>query len=142
MRSTRGDLLERISLELAGRPKIVGRPEVKSDATEETFRECCPLGGLVSRARRFHRIHLRFMRAGRARLRKGAKVRAVWVAESIGDDALGLQGGRSFDDRRKPTAHGAFTLSRPDEGWPPGDYRAEFYVDEALVETAKLKIVK
>src|SRR5947207_15757963 len=33
MRNTRGDLVERVSLELAGRPKIAEGPEVKADAT-------------------------------------------------------------------------------------------------------------
>jgi hypothetical protein len=33
-------------------------------------------------------------------------------------------------------------LSRPEDGWAIGDYRGEFYVDDLLVETVKLKIVK
>ena len=39
-------------------------------------------------------------------------------------------------------AHGAFTLARPEDGWAVGDYRVEFYVDDILAETAKIKIVK
>jgi hypothetical protein len=37
---------------------------------------------------------------------------------------------------------GVFTLSKPDEGWAPGAYRVEFYVDDELSETVKLKIKK
>jgi hypothetical protein len=41
-----------------------------------------------------------------------------------------------------PSAHGAFTLTRPEDGWAPGDYRVEFYVDDVLVNAVKLKIVE
>ena len=77
------------------------------------------------------------------RLRTGAKVRAVWIAENIGED---FPPDYKIDEAsaiaESPTAHGAFVLSRPEDGWAPGDYRAEFYVDDVLVETVKLKIVK
>ena len=144
MRSTRGDLLERISLELAGRPKIVGRPEVKSDATPKKLSVSLATGRFGRPATTFSsdtpQIYARWQGY---RLRKGAKVRAVWIAENIGDDAPSdYKVDEASTIAEGPTAHGAFTLSRPDEGWPPGDYRAEFYVDEVLVETAKLKIVK
>ena len=39
MRAADGDLLERISLELAERPKIENRPEVKSEAPQKAVRE-------------------------------------------------------------------------------------------------------
>ena len=77
------------------------------------------------------------------RLRKGAKVRAVWIAENIGEDAPpDYKADEASAIAESPTAHGVFTLSRPDDGWALGDYRAEFYVDDVLVETVKLKIVK
>jgi hypothetical protein len=41
-----------------------------------------------------------------------------------------------------PDSDGVFTLSRPDEGWPVGDYRVEFYIDETLAEAISLKIGK
>jgi hypothetical protein len=40
-----------------------------------------------------------------------------------------------------PTTRGAFTLVRPEDGWTPGDYRVEFYVDNILVDAVKMKIV-
>jgi hypothetical protein len=77
------------------------------------------------------------------RLRKGAKLRAVWIAENIGADALpDYKADEASTVAESPTAHGAFILSRPEEGWVLGDYRAEFYVDDVLAETIKLKIVK
>ena len=77
------------------------------------------------------------------RLRKGAKVRAVWIAENIGDDPPpDYKVDEASAIAESPTTPGVFTLSRPDDGWAIGDYRAEFYVDDVLVETVKLRIVK
>jgi hypothetical protein len=144
MRSSSGDLLERISLELIERPKIVNRPEVKSEGGPKKI--------LVSLAKE---------RSGKAtttfssdtpqiyarwkghRLQKGVMVRVDWIAENIGDDAppdYGVDEATAIADG--PTSYGTFTLSRPDDGWALGAYRAEFYVDDALVDTVKLKIVK
>jgi hypothetical protein len=144
MRSANGDLLERISLELAELPKVAARPEVKPEAA--------PKQVSVSFAKEQHgkasttfssdtpQIYARWHGQ---RLRRGAKVRAVWIAENIGE---GFPPDYKVDEAstvaESPTAHGAFTLSRPEDGWAPGDYRAEFYVDDVLIETVKLKIVK
>jgi hypothetical protein len=37
-------------------------------------------------------------------------------------------------------AHGSFALTKPDEGWAPGTYRVEFYLDDELVDTVKAAI--
>jgi hypothetical protein len=144
MRDGSGDLLERISLELMERPKILDRPEVNVEAAPKKLS--------VSVAKeRFGKLTTTFssdtpqiyVRWKGHRLRKGAKVRVEWIAENIGDDApadYGADEASTIADG--PTAHGTFTLSRPDDGWAPGDYRAEFYVDDVLVDTMKLKIVK
>jgi hypothetical protein len=144
MRSANGDLLERISLELAELPKVAARPEVKPEAA--------PKQVSVSFAKEQHgkasttfssdtpRIYARWHGQ---RLRRGAKVRAVWIAENIGEDfPPDYKVDEASTVAESPTAHGAFTLSRPEDGWAPGDYRAEFYVDDVLIETVKLKIVK
>jgi hypothetical protein len=144
MRSASGDLLERISLELAELPRVTARPEAKPEAA--------PKQVSVSFAKEQHgkasttfssdtpQIYARWHGQ---RLRRGAKVRAVWIAENIGED---FPPDYKIDEAsaiaESPTAHGAFTLSRPDDGWAIGDYRAEFYVDDVLAETVKLKIVK
>jgi hypothetical protein len=144
MRSANGDLLERISLELAELPKVAARPEVKPEAA--------PKQVSVSFAKEQHgkasttfssdtpQIYARWHGQ---RLRTGAKVRAVWIAENIGEDfPPDYKVDEASTVAESPTAHGAFKLSRPEDGWAPGDYRAEFYVDDILVETVKLKIVK
>ena len=143
MRAAKGDLLQRISLELVERPKIMARPEVKSDAipkqlsvslAKERFGK--PITTFSSST---SEIYARWQ--GR-RLRMGAKVKATWIAENIGED---FPQDYKIDEAsavaETPSAHGAFTLARPEDRWAVGDYRVEFYVDDVLVEAVKLKIV-
>ena len=143
MQGAKGDLLQRISLELAEAPKIVERPEVKSDRAPKRL--------LVSLAKnRFGKPTTTFSshtpeiyaRWQGQRLRQGANVKAVWIAENIGED---FPRDYKIDEASAlaatPTARGAFALARPEDGWAPGDYRVEFYVDDVLVDAVKMKIV-
>ena len=144
MRASNGDLLQRISLELAERPKIADRPEVKLGAAPKKLSVSLAKEQFGKATATFSsdtpQIYVRWQGQ---RLRKGAKVRAVWIAENIGDDAPpDYKVDEASAIAESPTAHGVFILSRPDDGWTLGDYRAEFYVDDVLVETVKLKIVK
>lgn len=144
MRTTNGDLLDRISLELAERPKVTNRPEVKSDAKPKKISVSLAKDrfgkGTTTFSADTSQIYARWQGH---RLRKGAKVRAVWIAENIGDDfPQDYKVDEASTIAESPTAQGAFTLSRPEDGWAAGDYRAEFYVDDVLVETVKLKIMK
>jgi len=144
MRAADGDLLQRISLELAEAPKITARPEVKFDAlpkqlsvsiAKEQFGN--PVTTLSSNT---PEIYARWQGQ---RLRKGARIKAAWIAENIGEDfPRGYKVDEVSATAESPTAHGAFTLTRPEGGWAPGDYRVEFYVDDVLVDVVKLKILK
>ena len=144
MQGAKGDLLQRISLELAETPKIVGRPEVKSDIAPKKL--------AVSLAKdRFGKPSTSFTsntaeiyaRWQGQRLRQGAKVKAVWIAENIGEDfPQDYKVDEASAVAASPTARGAFTLGRPEDGWVPGDYRVEFYVDNVLVDALKMKIVQ
>jgi hypothetical protein len=144
MRATNGDLLERISLELAEPPRVTDRPEVKPEAAPKKLSVSFAKQQFGKPSTTFSsgtpQIYARWQGQ---RLRRGAKVRAVWIAENIGED---FPPDYKVDEASAvaeiPTARGAFALSRPDDGWAIGDYRAEFYVDDVLVETVKLKIVK
>jgi hypothetical protein len=140
----KGDLLQRISLELVESPKIVERPEVKSDATPKQL--------AVSLAKdRFGKPTTTFSsttpeiyaRWQGQRLRQGASIKAVWIAENVSED---LPQDYKVDEAsvvaEAPTARGAFTLARPEDGWMPGDYRVEFYVDNVLVDSVKMKIAQ
>lgn len=144
MQDSKGDLLQRISLELAEAPKIAERPEVKPDTTPKRL--------VVSLAKdRFGKATTSFTsntpeiyaRWQGQRLRQGANVKAVWIAENIGED---YPEDYKIDEASAvaatPTARGAFTLTRPEDGWMPGDYRVEFYVDGILVDSVKIKIAQ
>jgi hypothetical protein len=66
----------------------------------------------------------------------------VWIAENIGEDfPQHYKVDEASAVTETPNAHGAFTLTRPEDGWAPGDYRVEFYVDDILADTVKLKII-
>jgi hypothetical protein len=144
MRAADGDLLERISLELAERPKIENRPEVKSDATSKRLSVSFAEDQFGKASTVFSsdtpRIYVRWQGQ---RLRKGGKVKAVWIAENIGEDfPQGYKVDEASATVESQNAHGIFTLARPEDGWAIGDYRMEFYVDDVLVESAKLKITQ
>jgi hypothetical protein len=144
MRATDGDLLERVSLELAERPKIENRPEVKSNATSKRLSVSFAKDQFGKPSTTFSsdapQIYVRWQGQ---RLRKGGKVKAVWIAENIGEDfPQDYKVDEASATVESQNAHGAFTLARPQDGWAIGDYRVEFYVDDVLVDAVRLKIVK
>ena len=144
MRAANGDLLQRISLELAEPPSISARPEVKSNALPK------PLSVSIAKEKFGNPVTTFssntpeiYARWEGQRLRKGAKIKAVWIAENIGEDfPQDYIADEVSAIAESPTAHGAFTLTRPEDGWTPGDYRVEFYVDDVLVDAVKLKVVQ
>ena len=143
-RTAGGELLRRISLELKERPKVVARPEVKPVEAAKKLTATVgkkPIGQAdVNFAANTPKIFARWQGHG---LRDQAKIRATWIVENIADDA---PPDYTIDEATAtataPDSHGIFTLSRPDNGWTPGDYRVEFYVNDELIDTVKLKIAK
>jgi len=144
MRGANGDLLQRISLELAERPKIESRPEVKTDTASRrvsvTFAK--DQFGKASTVFSSNTPQICVRWQGQ-RLRKGGKVKAVWIAENLGED---FPPDYKIDEASATVegqnAHGVFTLARPQDGWAIGDYRVEFYIDDVFADAAKLKIVQ
>ena len=144
MQGAKGDLLQRISLELADVPKIVERPEVKSDAAPKRLAVSLAKNRFGKPTTIFTSNTLEiYARWQGQRLRQGAKVKVVWIAENIGED---FPQEYKIDEASaiaaSSTAHGTFTLARPEDGWMPGDYRVEFYVDDVLVDALKMKLVQ
>ena len=144
MRATDGDLLERVSLELAERPKIENRPEVKSEAVSKRLSVSFASDQFGKASTVFSsdtpQIYVRWHGQ---RLRKGGKVKAVWIAEDIGEDfPQGYKVDEASATVESQNARGVFTLARPEDGWAIGDYRVECYVDDVFVDSARLKIVK
>jgi len=71
-----------------------------------------------------------------------AGIRAVFIADDVPDIASNSQIDEMATTVAAVDAGGSFALSRPPDGWTPGTYRVEFYLDDALAETVKFKIVK
>ena len=72
---------------------------------------------------------------------KDDKLRGVWIAEDVGDAAPA----NTKIDESSVTAdqddyYGAFSLSKPTAGWPPGKYRVEIYLNDELATTVKFTI--
>src|SRR4029077_10028281 len=127
MQDAKGDLLQRISLELTEAPKIVERPEVKSDSAPKRLLVSLakyPFGKpLTTFSSNTPEIYARWQGQ---RLRQGASVKAVWIAENLGEDfPPDYKVDEASAVAATPTTRGAFTLVRPEDGWTPGDYRVE-----------------
>ena len=71
----------------------------------------------------------------------GDKIRAVWIADDVGDAA---PKGTKIDEKtlkmEGDTEDGVFSLSKPTNGWPVGKYRVEIYVNDELVTKLKFTI--
>ena len=72
---------------------------------------------------------------------KGDKLRGVWIAEDVGDAAPA----NTKIDEATITGdgddfHGAFSLSKPNSGWPVGKYKVEIYDEDELVTTVRFTI--
>lgn len=144
MRGSDGDLLQRISLELTDRPKIENRPEVKADTTSKRVSVSFAKDQFGKATTIFSsdspQICIRWQGQ---RLRKGDKVKAVWIAENIGEDfPPDYKIDEASATAESQNTHGVFTLARPEVGWAIGEYRVEFYVDDVFVDAEKLKIVQ
>ena len=74
-------------------------------------------------------------------LKEGDSLRGVWIAEDVGTAA---PANTKIDESslvvKSPTDNGAFSISKPTNGWPIGSYRIEIYVGDKLAETVKFKI--
>jgi hypothetical protein len=138
LRSPTGDLLRRRTLELVKPPAL--EASTKDSAGKLSVGVSSKSIGAFEKefSANTQNIYARWEGHG---LNENSKVRAVWIAEDVGDiappnykidDAVATAGA--------PDAHGKFTLSRPEDGWAPGNYRVEFYLDGTLVETVKLTV--
>ncbi|MDQ6912543.1 MAG: hypothetical protein M3128_06665 [Verrucomicrobiota bacterium] len=68
-------------------------------------------------------------------------VRIAWVAEDVGDVAWpNFVVDETKTEISTPTFGARFTLSRPKDGWAPGKYRVDLYLDDQLQSAAKVTI--
>lgn len=168
VRGPTGGLLQRLTLELQKRPEVVAKPqptpspsaappsptptapirgpEIETEPvpagkklTVEVSAD--PGGGLKTEFKSdVANIYVRWHGRG---LPVGANVRVAWVAEDVGDL---VEPNFIVDETETtaaaPDASARFTLGRPPDGWAEGKYRLEFYVNDELEETIRVKIVK
>jgi hypothetical protein len=167
VRGPTGALLQRTTLELQQPPEVIARaettptpsaapsatptapmrgPEVETEPTKAGKRlsvevSTDPAGGMKTEFKSdVPNIYVRWHGKG---LPENARVRVAWVAEDVGDLA---EPNFVIDETESvaPTADASarFTLGRPPDGWAEGTYRVEFYVNDELEETVRVKIVK
>ena len=142
MRNQNGDRLTRIELALKQPPQPGPRPEVKEAKPAKALEgglSAEPVGAYATTfSTQTPKIYARWIGHN---LRKDATVRAVWIAENVGDAAPeNYTIDEATANPASANAHGSFTLNRPEDGWAPGSYRVEFYVDDDLIDTVKAQI--
>ncbi len=72
---------------------------------------------------------------------KGEKLRGVWIAEDVGEAApTNTKIDESTLTADQDDFYGAFSLSKPNKGWPLGKYRVEIYDGDELATTVKFTI--
>ena len=141
MKNKDGAVLQRIELELKEPPKVGPRPAVKEIKKLSVGVSSDPIGPFEKDfSTDTPKIYARWQGHG---LRSGANVRVLWMTEDVGDAAPpNYKIDEATAVATAPNAHGLFTLSRPEGGWTPGTYRVQFYLDDELIETVKLKITR
>ncbi|MFN2476117.1 MAG: hypothetical protein ABR526_07250 [Chthoniobacterales bacterium] len=74
-------------------------------------------------------------------VKAGDKIRAVWIAEDVGDAApKNTKVDEATLTAAKDNPSDAFSLSMPTKGWPLGKYRVELYDNDQLAETLRFTI--
>lgn len=139
MRSPTGELLGRRTLELNKLPEIAAAPTKPAANKLVAGVSSHPIGDFETDfSPNVPNLYARWQGRG---LRNHAKVRAVWIAENVGDIAPpNYRIDEAETIATSPEARGAFTLSRPPNGWAEGKYRVEFYLEGTLVESVRIKI--
>src|SRR6267143_5882006 len=138
-----GGTLQKTSLKLKERPKVTPAPQTSATASPEKFS-----AGVSSDPKGDFKTEFKFdTPAIYARWRghdlgEKAKIRAVFIAESVADVSADYQIDESKTTAPTANASGMFTLSKPEGDWTVGNYRVEFFMDDELAQTAKFKITK
>ncbi|MEP6809707.1 MAG: hypothetical protein ABI992_05645 [Chthoniobacterales bacterium] len=74
-------------------------------------------------------------------MKKGDKVRAAWMAVDVGSQA---PKGTKIDEAtlalEADDGGGSFSLSKPTNGWPAGDYKVDLYNGDEMATSVKFSI--
>jgi hypothetical protein len=141
VRAPSGGVVQQTSLELKEAPKIAAQAKVEVAIEKRKLSVGLSKGPVGDFASTFSAntpaIYARWQGRG---LRPQAKIRAVWIAENVGDVASDYQIDEASAVAPAASSYGTFTISQPEGGWALGNYRVEFYVDGRLIEMVKLTI--
>lgn len=143
-----GNLLQRITLELSDGPKVGEKPATAAPPASPSGKKLLHAAvakELTAEPATSFTPDLKkiFCRWQGETLKAGDKIRAVWIAEDVGDIApKNYKVSEASETADGPRGFGTFTLSRPNKGWPPGQYRIEIYDGDQLAETVKFDISK
>ena len=142
-----GAMIQRVNLELTEQPKVANvipdggasksAKKLHFHADVSASRQGAPATSFDSAT---DKIYCRWRSDS---LNTGDVLRSEWIAEDVGEVAP-----KNYKIAEAPTKissgqnNGAFTLSRPTNGWPVGKYRVEIHDGDKLVETVKFDISK
>jgi hypothetical protein len=75
---------------------------------------------------------------------KGAKVSADWIAVKTNAAPANYKiDSATYElDNDMPTGEATFDLSRPNAGWPVGDYRVDVSINGKVVKSPEFKVAK
>jgi hypothetical protein len=138
-----GGVLQKTSLKLKEPPKVAPAPKTSATASPEKLS-----AGISSEPRGEFKNEFKSDTAAIYARWRGhdlpgkAEIRAAFIAESVADISADYQIDEAKAVPPKTDASGIFTLSKPDEGWAPGNYRVEFFIGGEPAQTVKFKIVK
>jgi hypothetical protein len=134
-----GGLLQKTTLKLKEPPKIATAPQQKISPPEKfSVTVSGPKGELEFKSDT-PAIYARWRGHG---LPTKAEVRATFIAENVADVSADYQIDESTTTAPAPDSNGSFTLSKPESGWTPGNYRVEFFLADEPAATVKFKISK
>jgi hypothetical protein len=145
VRTTAGDLVQRVTLELSRPPRVAATQSETKTPTADSQKLSVglakePLGETATKfPASVPKIYARWQGHG---LPDHAKIRIVWIAEKVEEIDPDYKIDEASTVATAPDSHGTFTFAQPEDGFEPGDYRVEFYVDETLAQTVKLKMVE
>jgi len=138
-----GSTLQKTTLILKEPPKVVAAPPKITTSSPEKFS-----AGVSNESTGEFKTEFKadtpaiYVRWRGHDLRNKAEIRAVLIAESVADVSADYQIDESSTTAPTSNSSGTFTLSTPEQGWAPGAYRIEFFVDDELAQTVKFKISK
>ena len=138
-----GGVLQKSSLSLKEPPKVTSAPQKNSPPQPEKLS-----AGVSNEPRGEFKtdfksdapaIYARWRGQG---LPDHAKIRASFIAGNVADVSADYEIDEASAVAPTPNSSGTFTLSKPEGGWAPGNYRVEFFLNDAPTETVKFKISK